>query len=113
MIDLESELSLALAKPRAAGDAGVVARIRLVLERRERLRRSRAVVAAAGVLAAAVASGLLVWKLADTALSAFDVNRGTDVLLWLPFVAVIAILGVVACTISAAIVRSVGVRNES
>jgi hypothetical protein len=88
---------------RAAAAAG---RLRSTLERRIRARRNRALVGAGATYAAAAAAALLIGKLAETALSGFDVERGTNALLWLPFVAVIGLVGLAAATIAAAIVRS-------
>jgi hypothetical protein len=68
---------------------------------------------AGATYAAAAGAALLIGKLAETALSPFDIERGTNVLLWLPFVAVIAIVGLAAHTIAAAIMRSTGVRIPS
>jgi len=94
-------------------DTDAAGRLRLVLERRMRARRNRALVAAGATYAAATAAALFIGKLADAALSAFDIDRGTNALLWLPFVAVIAIVGLAAHTIASAIVRSAGIRPST
>jgi len=91
---------------KAARDADAAGRLRSLLERQMRARRNRAIVGAGATYAAAAAAALLVGKLAETTLSAFDIERGTNVLLWLPFVAAIAIVGLAAHTIAAALVRS-------
>jgi hypothetical protein len=105
MNELESELSRALAEPGPYGDRDLAGGVRTSLERRVGARRSLAFAGAFAALLTAAGASALIWKLGEAALTGWDTSHGTGMLFLLPLVAMVALVGLAACSVAGLMLR--------
>jgi len=105
MNELERELSRALAEPGSHDDRDLAGGVRMNLERDIGAHRRLALAGAFAAFLTAAGASALIWKLGEAALTGWDTSHGTGMLFLLPLVAMVALVGLAACSVAGLMLR--------